>query len=552
MTQDLAALAAEYHDFRRRTRPTYAHLEGDYRWADRFEDVSRAAQDREIAEQRDFALRAKSIPEAGLSAQERITRDMIIWEGSVRTDFEESHLEEFGADPIHGPQALLPVALAKLSLPTAAVSEAMIPKFHAIAAMYRQLAERLREGVANDRTPAHFAVAETVAQLDALLALAPAEDPLLSLGTPTGVDRAAWLVQLTDVVVTEIRPAMAVYRDVLRDEVLPEARPDEQCGLTWLPGGDEIYDRAIANYTTLPLTAQQIHDVGLAQIESLANEYRALGPEVTGSSDLDTILEALRSDPKLHHDTAEDIVAASLAALAKAKAAMGDWFGVLPQADCGVEAAMSGALAYYFPPAEDGSRGGVFFMNTSVPSDWGRYQIEATAYHEGIPGHHLQLAIASELEGIPEFRKHAFITAFGEGWGLYTERLADEMGLYSTPLDRVGMLCADSMRACRLVVDTGMHALGWSRQQAIDYMVANSPMREGQVRNEIDRYITSPGQALAYMIGRLEIQRIRRSAEEALGPKFEIKAFHDMVLGSGLMPLPTLDRLVSEWVSASA
>jgi len=187
-------------------------------------------------------------------------------------------------------------------------------------------------------------------------------------------------------------------------------------------------------------------------------------------------------------------------------------------------------------------------MNTSDPSGWGRYQIEATAYHEGIPGHHLQLAISTELEGIPEFRKHSFIPAYGEGWGLYTERLSDEMGLYSTPLDRMGMLSADSMRACRLVVDTGMHAMGWSRRKAIDYMVANSPMRESHVTAEIDRYAVTPGQALAYMLGRLEIQRIRGEAEIALGDRFDIKAFHDAVLGRGAMPLPVLARHVAAWV----
>ena len=186
-------------------------------------------------------------------------------------------------------------------------------------------------------------------------------------------------------------------------------------------------------------------------------------------------------------------------------------------------------------------------MNTADPSGWGRYQIEATSYHEGMPGHHLQLAIAMELTNIPEFRKRAFIAAYGEGWGLYSERLADEMGLYSTPLDRMGMLEADSMRACRLVVDTGMHALGWSRQQAIDYMTENSPMAVSQIVPEVDRYAVTPGQALAYMIGRLEIQRMRRDAEATLGPAFDIRAFHDTVLGSGLMPLPVLDRVVREW-----
>lgn len=552
MVDPLAELAVEYYDFWQCTRPTSAHLEGDYRFAAMFEDVSRAAQDREIAALRDFATRAAAVPEDPLGAQDRITRAMIDWDATARADFNASRLEEFGADPIHGPQALLPLYISKLSLPTQGVAEAMVPKFRGIAEMYRQLTERHREGVAHGRTPARFAVVETMAQLDAMLAAPTAEDPLLRPGETTGVDREVWLGQLRAVVEQDIRPAMAGYRDTLRDEVLPRARPDAQCGLTWLPDGAEVYERAIRLYTTLRLTASQIHDIGLQQVESLAREYRVLGPEVTGSSDLETILEALRSDPALHHENAADIVLAAQTALAKAKAAMGGWFGILPKADCGVEATTSGALAYYFQPAQDGSRGGTFFMNTSVPSDWGRYQIESTAYHEGIPGHHLQLAISSELRGVPEFRKRAFIAAYGEGWGLYTERLADEMGLYSTPLDRMGMLAADSMRACRLVVDTGMHAMGWSRQQAIDYMVRNSPMREGQVRSEIDRYATTPGQALAYMIGRLDILRIRAEAQAALGDRFDIRAFHDTVLGSGLMPLPILDRLVKDWVSATA
>jgi uncharacterized protein (DUF885 family) len=308
----------------------------------------------------------------------------------------------------------------------------------------------------------------------------------------------------------------------------------------------------IRYHTTLPLSAQAIHDVGLAQVDKLADEYRQLGGEVLGTTDLEDIFRRLREDPTLHHTNGPDIVTASKVALAKAKAAMGDWFGILPKADCDVEETKTGAVAFYFPPAKDGSRGGVFFMNTSEPTGWGRYQIEATAYHEGIPGHHLQLAISTELTTIPEFRKRAFIAAYGEGWGLYTERLADEMGLYTTPLDRIGMLSADSMRACRLVVDTGMHALGWSRQQAIDYMVENSPMRVGPVTAEIDRYITSAGQALAYMLGRLEILRIRADARARLGDRFDIKAFHDAVLGSGALPLPLLDEVVGSWAAEAA
>lgn len=551
MTDDVDALAAEYHEFRLRVQPTWAHLQGDYRFADRFEDLSRAAEDGQIDEAREFARRAAAIAEDGQGAQERITREMIAWDATVRSDLASSRLTEFGVDPIFGPQAMLPVRIPKLSLPSAEVAEAMAGKFRGIAAMFRALADRHREGLARGRTPADFAARQTIGQLDAWLARPLADDPLLVVAEPIGVaDREAWLGRLLQVIDAEIRPAMSVYRDVLRDEVLPHVRPDEQCGLTWLADGAEAYERAIRLYTTLPLSAQEIHEIGLRQVESLADEYRALGPEVIGSADLARIFEGLRSDPALHHTNAEDVVAASRAALAKAKAAMGDWFGIVPKADCDVEATPNGAIAYYFPPAKDGSRGGVFFMNTAQPSEWGRYQIEATAYHEGIPGHHLQLAISGELETIPEFRKRAFIAAYGEGWGLYTERLADEMGLYTTPLDRMGMLSADSMRACRLVVDTGMHAFGWSRRRAIDYLMENSPMREGQVSAEVDRYAVTPGQALAYMIGRLEIQRIRADAEAALGDRFDIRAFHDTVLGSGPMPLPTLDRLVRDWVSA--
>ncbi|MCH8985596.1 MAG: DUF885 domain-containing protein, partial [Acidobacteria bacterium] len=326
------------------------------------------------------------------------------------------------------------------------------------------------------------------------------------------------------------------------------ARP----GICWLDDGDDIYQNAIRRHTSLThLTAEEIHQIGLDSIARLDEEYKELGAEVLGTSDLTEIYGRLRNDPELHFEDGPTIVAASEAALAKAKAAMGDWFGRLPEADCLVSETPSGPLAFYFRPAADGSRPGTFFVNTSDPSGWGRFEIEALAYHEGIPGHHLQLAIAGELQDVPNFRKHAHITAYAEGWGLYTERLADEMGLYTGPLERIGMLSMDSMRAGRLVVDTGMHAHGWSRQQAIDFLASNSPMNVGQITNEVDRYIGWPGQALAYMIGRLEIMRMRQEARDTMGDRFDIKGFHDVVLSSGLMPLPTLDRMVSEWASSS-
>ena len=548
MTDEVNALAQEYFDYLLTAWPTWGHLMGNYEHADLFDDASRAGEDEEIRTRLEFARRADAIPPEGLSDQDAITREMIAFDGRRNADILDARFAEFGVDPIFGQQAGLPVRMPKFPIPNADVAEAMIAKVHGMATHFRDLSDRALEGVDNRRTPALFAIDDTVRQIDDWLAKPIDVDPLLNTAEPIGVaDRAAWRARLRDVIETEVRPAMEQYRDTIRDRVRPHARDDDHVGLTWLAGGDDAYDRMIRYHTTLERSAQEIHDIGLHQIDQLAEEYRALGREVLGTSDVTEIFRRLREDPGLHHTSGADIVTASKAALAKATAAMGDWFGILPKAGCDVEEVQSGAIAYYFPPAKDGSRGGVFFMNTSSPSGWGRYQIEATSYHEGIPGHHLQLAISTELTGIPEFRKRAFIAAYGEGWGLYSERLADEMGLYTTPLDRMGMLEADSMRACRLVVDTGLHALGWSRQRAIEYMTENSPMAVSQIVPEIDRYAVTPGQALAYMIGRLEIQRMRRDAEAALGDRWDIKGFHDTVLGSGLMPLPILDRVVRAW-----
>jgi uncharacterized protein (DUF885 family) len=553
VTDTVDALATDYQEQRLRTFPTWAHMIGDYRYVDTFEEASLEAEDRTNAELRTFAQRADAIPGDSLSADERITREMVEWDASARADVGEARLDEFGADPIFGAQAALPVRIPKLTIPDADIAEGFAGKFRGIATYFRDFADRHRQGVANGRTPPDFAVRQTVDQLDRWLATPIADDPLLNTSQPRGVeDVDEWRGRLAAVIEDDVRPAVATFRDTLRDHVQPTARPNDKPGLCWIAGGDAAYASLIRFYTTVSLSAQEIHDIGLAQVESLAREYRTLGPQVVGTDDLARIFAALRDDPALHHHDPDEIVAASKTAMAKAREAMGDWFGILPKADCDVEATTNGAIAYYFPPPKDGSRGGVFFMNTSDPTGWARYEIESTSYHEGIPGHHLQLAIAAELESVPEFRKRAFIAAYGEGWGLYTERLADEMGLYSSPLDRMGMLSADSMRACRLVVDTGMHALGWSRRQAIDYVLAHSPMREGHVTAEIDRYAVTPGQALAYMIGRLEIQRIRREAEAALGDRFRIKEFHDTVLGAGPMPLPILARRVGEWVSAAA
>jgi uncharacterized protein (DUF885 family) len=411
--------------------------------------------------------------------------------------------------------------------------------------------DRLREGAGNKRFPMASSAAKAVEQIDAFLAAPFDADPLLAMQSPDGWDgEAAWRESLVDVARDYVRPAMQRWRDYVTDEVVPHGRSEDEPGLSYLPDGEDLYARAIFRYTTLEADPAEVHQIGLNQIAQLDEEYRELGAEVLGTSDLDEIYSQLRDDADLHFSDGPSIVAASERALAKAKEAMVDWFGRLPLADCEVAETHSGPLGFYFRPATDGSRPGMFFVNTVDPAAWGTYEIEAFAFHEGIPGHHLQLAIAGELDHIPEFRKQAFISAYGEGWGLYTERLADEMGMYGSQLDRIGMLSADSTRASRLVVDTGIHAMGWSRQQAIDYMVDNSPNTVFSCAEEVDRYIGMPGQALSYMLGRLEIQRMRRDAETTMGGRFDIKGFHDAVLGSGIAPLTTLDRIVTDWASA--
>jgi uncharacterized protein (DUF885 family) len=551
VNEELRALADEYWEYVLGIEPTTAHMLGDYRNIGQFEDASRKAEDADIAARRSFAQRARGLDESELSSSDKTTLETLIYEAESNASIAEMRQAEFGVDPIFGPHLMPQLVFPQMTVETPEHAAKMLDKYAAFARHIDQSSKRLQEGVANGRVNAEFAVARTVETLDAMLEEQADESPYLAIQLPDALsddEKAAWRSQAAAIVTNTVNPALERYRDVIRDEVGPVARTNDQAGLFALSDGDLVYSRLVDKYTTLSMQADEIHHIGLEQIDKLAKEYVEIAGPVVGTTSLEKIFAALRDDPKLHHTTGEAVVGASEAAFAKAEAEMGDWFGRLPKSDCFVQETKGGGAAYYFPPAEDGSREGTFFMNTADPTSWGTFEIEATAFHEGIPGHHLQIAIAQELgDSIPAFQRHAFISAYGEGWGLYTERLADEMGLYGSELDRIGMLKADSMRACRLVVDTGMHALGWSRQRGIDYMAANSPMTIHAIVEEIDRYLSTPGQAVSYMIGRLEIQRMRADAEASMGDRFDIKGFHDAVLGSGLVTLPTLDRIVREW-----
>lgn len=551
MPDSIRALADAYFDHLCSVEPSSAHLRGDVRFADRFEDLSREAEEQLITDLRAFIAEVRRFDPVTLDDDDRVTWETLIYDAETRADLAQMHLTELAVDPIFGLQVSVPLVVPRMGVPTPEVADAMVDKLRGIARAYDQLSDRLRQGVAAGRVPARFAVDGVVAQLDTALAGPVADDPLLSLTPPPSFDEtttARWKDRIAAVIADEIRPAMARHRETIAVEVAPSARPDDQAGLAWIPDGDVAYARAVRRHTTLPIDPSEIHEIGRLQTERLAEEYREIAGAVLDTTDLPEIFRRLREDPALHHTSGDAVIAAAERAFAKARAAMGEWFGRLPRANCIVEATTTGAVAFYFPPATDGSRPGTFFMNVADPGSWATYEIEATAFHEGIPGHHLQIAIAQELgDAVPAFRRHAYIAAYSEGWGLYTERLADEMGLYGSPLDRVGMLSADSMRAGRLVVDTGVHALGWSRERAIEHLLENSPMTRRSVVDEIDRYLTRPGQAVSYMIGRLEIQRMRAEAERRLGGRFDVRGFHDVVLGSGEVPLETLERLVAGW-----
>jgi uncharacterized protein (DUF885 family) len=546
VSRDLDQLADDFWEATLRFQPTYRHMLGDYTDVPAWERGSREAEERHVAELRNLVARAEAVDPASLDVDRAVSREVMIASASTAADLTATPLTGLAANPVSGPQRQLALVVGMLSVPDETVADQMPAKLDAAGQYLRELAERARAAAAEGWVSPEFAVTDTLVQLDRLLDRPLDDDPVAAaVKMPPRVDEATYRAALRAAVGRSVRPGFEAFRDALQG-TLRQARAEDRCGLSWLPGGDAAYAAALRYFTTTEKSAQEIHEIGLAKVAELADEYRALGPEVVGTDDLDQIFEAMRTDPQLHFERADELVEQSRLALARAEAAMGEWFEVVPKAPCAVEGTTVGAKAFYFAPATDGSRGGTFFVNTEDASSWGRFELEAMAFHEGVPGHHLQLAIAAELpDSVPAFRKHLHNSAYAEGWGLYSERLSDEMGLYTAAVDRMGMYSADSMRACRLVVDTGLHALGWSRQRAIDYMVANSPLTAGVCRPEVDRYICRPGQATSYMVGRLEIDRIRREAEERQGDRFDVRRFHSAVLDSGSLPLGVLERVVA-------
>ncbi|MEU5263537.1 DUF885 domain-containing protein [Amycolatopsis sp. NPDC021455] len=513
-------------------------------------DLSAEAEQAFRARLEAFLERARALETGGLSAEDRVTRDVLITSAEARIAAIDSRMVEFTVTNLFvAPAASLLTALPMTTVTAGAAAEAQLGRLAAVPEFLRQAARRHAEGIADGLLPVAHVVDAAIAHLDRYLA-EPSADPLRRQPAPDEEFERRRDELLADVV----RPAFAEYRRFLADEVKPHGRPADRPGLSWLPGGEAAYARLVRMHTTTELTPRELHRIGLDVIDSLATEYRELGLKVFGTDDLAEIFERLRTDPALRWSSGDELLDTARTAVARAAAEAPKWFGRVPGEQCSVEpvpaeVAPGAPAAYYLRPAADGSRPGIYFANTHEAGERFRHTAEATAFHEAVPGHHFQLSLAQGLTELPLLRRIGNFTAYTEGWGLYAERLADEMGLYSDDVARLGMLTADSVRAARLVIDTGLHALGWSRQQAVDYFLEHTPEARVEIESEVDRYIAWPGQALAYMVGRLEIQRIRSGAEERLGSRFDVRAFHDLVLAGGSLPLPALASVVDEWVA---
>lgn len=485
-----------------------------------------------------------------ITSADRVLADAVVYGGRAKAMLLDTSVELTGLNAAIGDVSRALTFLPRHALPTADHGDRYLIRLAGFGPFVDAWCERLEHAAAEGIVPNRHAVTSLIEQIDRTLD-AGCRGVLSAQVAPAELDDAAAAAWRGDVErhADDMDAALRRLRTTVSEHTLPVARGDDRPGLCHLEGGDEIYRRLLWAHTSLDTTPEEVHRAGLAVLERLEDEYRAIAGPQLGTDDVHEIYRRLRDDTSLRYQSAEHLVADATSALTRAWEAAPQWFTRLPTAACTAHPIEQGALAFYSPPSPDGAKQGEFFFNTADPSFWATYQLEAVAFHEGVPGHHLQLALAIELDEVHPLLETYLAPAYCEGWGLYTERLAEEMGLYSSDLDRIGMLSADSMRACRLVVDTGLHAFGWSRQQAIDFVATNSPLDLGQIAGEIDRYIGMPGQACSYMMGRLAIDEIRADAQRALGAEFDVAEFHDVVLGSGSVPLETLRGVVAGWTA---
>lgn len=549
----LARLAEQAWEETMRESPEYATMLGDHRYDDRLSDDSDEARERSLARARERLARLDALSEEELDDEDRITRDVMRRGARLELDGAAHEFHLWNVDQMSGPQVGF-VGLVRNFHPrrSAADVESLTKRYAAFRDRMEDYLGHLRAGARAGKTAPRLVVDRVLGQLDGLLdgesffAEAVADDFAQALGEAA---EPGALAALREAAESSVRPAFEAMRATLR-ELRADCR--EEPGLWALPGGDEAYAYLVERHLTKAMDPQEVHEIGRRELESIEAEMEAIA--AGEGLDRKGYIAKLRADPASYHRDREALLEEFRAAVARGEAALPQCFGARPTESCEVRPIepwreKDAPIGYYYRGAEDGSRPGRFYANCYKVETRLRANIEALTYHEAVPGHHLQLSIAQQLE-LPDVRRHGHFTAYIEGWALYAERLSDELGLYTSDAARFGMLGYQARRAARLIVDTGLHALRWPRERAIAFLEEHTLLSEVEVANEVDRYFVLPGQALAYKIGELEIRGLRAELERDLGPAFELTAFHDRLLASGALPLTTLRDVMQRWGAA--
>ncbi|WP_019215934.1 DUF885 domain-containing protein [Legionella tunisiensis] len=553
MSQQFADLANDYEKSLFDYSPELGLFWGKSNVAhDRFMDASIDAYKQWVQKEDDFLSALYSMDEKALRGSSQYLTYLLLKETLEAKKASRICREElWDINPSFGWHNKMAIVAEKQPVGTAEYRQFALTRWQTFDKVVDNQIDNLKLGVSLGYTAPKPAVARVLAQLKIVLNSPIEASPYFDFARRDGDD--AFKTQVTHLIKTTINPAIKKYVDYLENDYLPKAR--NEIGVMALPAGPACYQAKIKQETTLGLTPGEIHELGLQAIQKLSREVAEIGLKKYDTDDMTVIFQRAKEESENYFSTEQDILDYNVAALERAKAKVSDWFDLMPKTEGTLRPypahrARTGASGEYHPPNEDGAEPGVFYINTYEPEKRSRIDQEATLFHELIPGHHFQIALLYENKAIPTLNRYLFNAGFGEGWALYVERLADEMGLYQDDISRLGMLSNETLRAARLVVDTGIHAFHWSREKAVDYLKQHTALSENIIEGEVDRYIMMPGQATAYMLGKYEIERLRRLAKEQLGSRFDIRQFHNQVLKNGVVSLPILRAQIESWLEA--
>ena len=559
MTTDLLVqLSNDFFQNSLDSSPTSAIMRGHKTYFDKLEELTDETFNEENKVVDEFISRLGKIDQVTLSDREKVTYGMLDFALSSNKDSLLDRSWEFGAG-VSGFTGFLIDYNQQMFVPDIESADMLLKRLELYKRLFTQIAAVQKVGLDNNRVATERNLLRTIDQLENYLSSAIDQDPLLLVNFSPEISESQiseWKEKAKKIIESNIRPTVLTYMEQLKLEHLPNGRPDEKSGIMWIEGGEETYLRALRKYTGYKnITVEEVHQVGLSEIDRLKKEFFEIGEGVfPGVITPEEVLHKMQTDPSMRYESKEQMLQLAVDTIERAYKPLGEWFTVFPKSPCKVlpvpaASEQHAPPAYYYPPLPDGSRDGTYFLNTYKAETKSIFEAESVAFHEAIPGHHLDRTIAVELQDVPDFQKYVASTAFVEGWGLYSEQLANEMGLYSNDVQQLGRLGNDAWRACRLVLDTGMHGMGWSRDKAIEFFKANSPIEEINSEIETDRYIAWPGQACSYKMGQLKIEELRRKAEKELGDKFDIRYFHDEVLCDGGITLPILENKIDTFIA---